>query len=191
MSYRPITDVWILARPKVKYYGAYPAGFLHRARQLLGVHNEDPVLHVCSGMVKAYPFRGLGPNDQTVDLDPALSPDWLQDVREDLPLPGFWYGILADPPYSEADAEHYVPGAMAFPSASTVLKNCCAAVREGGRVGIIHYEWPRPPKDWREVAVVAVGCGRSQRARWFTVWEHVPESPSSSDSSPKSIEAEE
>jgi len=23
MNYRPITDIWILARPKVKYYGAY------------------------------------------------------------------------------------------------------------------------------------------------------------------------
>jgi hypothetical protein len=32
VSYRPITDVWILARPKVKYYGAYPNGFLERAR---------------------------------------------------------------------------------------------------------------------------------------------------------------
>ena len=31
MSYRPITDVWILGRPKVRYYGAYPSGFLERA----------------------------------------------------------------------------------------------------------------------------------------------------------------
>lgn len=30
-SYRPICDLWILARPKVKYYGAYPNGFLERA----------------------------------------------------------------------------------------------------------------------------------------------------------------
>lgn len=37
MSYRPITDFWILARPKVKYYGAYPSGFLERARALVGV----------------------------------------------------------------------------------------------------------------------------------------------------------
>ena len=46
MSYRPITDVWILARSKVPYYGAYPAGFLHRARTLLGVDAVGAVLHV-------------------------------------------------------------------------------------------------------------------------------------------------
>jgi len=31
LSYRPITDVWIFARSKVKYFGAYSAGFLSRA----------------------------------------------------------------------------------------------------------------------------------------------------------------
>ena len=36
MSYRPITDVMILARSKTKYYGAFPAGFLSRARWELG-----------------------------------------------------------------------------------------------------------------------------------------------------------
>ena len=69
MSYRPICDTWILARSKVKYYGAYPAGFLERARSQLGVHINDPVLHVCSGKVKDYPYAGgFGPNDKTVDI---------------------------------------------------------------------------------------------------------------------------
>ena len=40
MGYRPITDLWFLARPKVKYYGAYPNGFLERARALLDNWNE-------------------------------------------------------------------------------------------------------------------------------------------------------
>ena len=115
----------------------------------------------------------MGPKDATGDLDPALPPDFVQDVRELLPLPGVWAGVLADPPYSADDAAHYAVGASVFPTASEVLKRSCEVVREGGRVGIIHYEWPRPPKDLREVAVIAVGCGRSQRARWFTVWEKV------------------
>lgn len=65
MSYRPITDVWILARPKVKYYGAYPNGFLERARALLGVSPFDPVLHVCGGSAREYPAkpRGFGPRE--------------------------------------------------------------------------------------------------------------------------------
>ena len=35
MSYRPITDLWILARPKHRYYGAFPAGYLQRGRHLI------------------------------------------------------------------------------------------------------------------------------------------------------------
>lgn len=31
--------------------------------------------------------------------------------------------------------------------------------------------WPQPPKFGKEVAVVAVGTGRNNRARWFTVFE--------------------
>jgi len=55
MTKRPIMDMWALARPKLKdglkYYGAYPAGFLQRARDLIGCSLNDSVLHVCSGMV--------------------------------------------------------------------------------------------------------------------------------------------
>jgi len=80
-GFRPIADTWILARPKVAYYGAYPSGFLERARSLLGVSIFDPVLHVCGGRVRDYPFRGFGPNDRTIDLDPELG-DYCFDVRE-------------------------------------------------------------------------------------------------------------
>src|SRR5688572_14486588 len=72
MSYRPITDVWILGRPKVRYHGAYPSGFLERARALLGVSIDETVLHVCSGQIRYYPFRGLGRHDLTVDIDQDL-----------------------------------------------------------------------------------------------------------------------
>jgi len=45
MSYRPITDFWILARYATAL--TYPGGFLHHARAPLGVGPDDPVLHVC------------------------------------------------------------------------------------------------------------------------------------------------
>ena len=60
MTYRPITDTWILTRAKLKrghtFYGAYPGGFPERARALLGVTINDPVLHVCGGKIKYYPY---------------------------------------------------------------------------------------------------------------------------------------
>lgn len=179
MSYRPITDVWILARSKVNYYGAYPAGFLGRARALLGVDPLTPVLHVCGGRVKDYPFKGLGPYDKTLDLDPALNPDFLQDAR--LPLPSNWFegikvpwpAVLIDRPYSKDDAAHYAPGADALPEVNLLLKHALQAVGVGGRVGVLDYVWPHPGKLGREVAVVAVGTGRNNRARWFTVFERL------------------
>lgn len=178
MSYRPITDVWILARSKVKYYGAYPAGFLGRARALLGVGLNDPVLHICGGRVRDYPYSGFGSNDYTLDLDVDLSPDFLQDARDTLPRcpltsDGKWPAILIDRPYSEIDAAHYAPGAQKLPDLNDLLKRSLQIVDVGGKVGALDYIWPHPGKLGKEVAVVAVGTGRNNRARWYTVFERL------------------
>lgn len=152
-KHTPVDTQWILARPKVSgIYGAYPAGFLHRARGLLGVQGDDPVLHVCSGLVHKYPMRGMGPRDMTVDLDPRCEPDWIMDVRKSLPGCPFdhlgWKAILADPPYSEEDAKNYLKGKgdSVYPNPKNLLHRCFAHARPGGRVGFLHYAWPGPPK---------------------------------------------
>lgn len=189
MSYRPICDTWILARSKVKFYGAYPAGFLHRARALMGVSDEDYVLHVCGGRVRDYPYKGFGVNDKTLDLDPECKPDFLQDARDPLPLrsgmtiiPGpdhieivglLWDAVLIDRPYTEVDAGHYTPGADKLPEINDLLKRALQVVPVGGKVGVLDYTWPHPGKVGKEVAVVAVGTGRNNRARWFTVFERL------------------
>lgn len=178
MSYRPITDIWILARSKVKYFGAYPAGFLSRARDLLGVDINDQVLHVCAGKVREYPFRGFGPNDLTMDLDPELKPDLLADagvvrnyeraIEENPQI----QGVLADPPYTEQFATHYKPGAVFFPTADEIVKHSIAILPIGGRVGILSLHWPRYPKKMaRQIAVVAVYVGNGNLGRTFAVYE--------------------
>lgn len=179
MSYRPICDVWLLARPKVKFYGAYPSGFLARARALLGVGPHDPVLHVCAGKVRDYPYGGFGPLDRTLDLDPAVWPDFLHDARTG-PYPrcvdtpdGLWPAVLADPPYTDEDADRYAPGRERRPLANWILRHSLGVVRVGGRVGILDYVWPMPPANAREIAVIAVGMGRNNRARWFVVFERL------------------
>lgn len=183
MSYRPITDIWFLARAKlkggVKYYGAYLGGFPERARALLGCRINDPVLHVCGGMAKLYPYkRGFGPNDKTLDLEPSTSPDYLEDAR--LPLPGpirsgltnpHWSGVLIDPPYSEQDATNYSPGAARYPTPNQLIKNALDVVGQGGRVGLIHYILPSPPKDAFFVAAVGILCGYNNRIRVYSVFE--------------------
>jgi hypothetical protein len=173
--------MWILARPKVPYYGAYPSGFLERARALLGITPFDALLHVCGGAARLYPAkpRGFGPSDRTLDLDAALKPDYVQSAADRLPaydgsfdpLLG-WPALLADPPYTEQDAAHYTPGAAVYPAPNVVLKRMLEAVRPGGRVGLLHYVIPRPPATGnRFVAVVGVFCGFGNRMRAFSVFE--------------------
>jgi hypothetical protein len=191
MSYRPITDLWLLTRAKlkggVKYYGSYLGGFVERARALLGCNINDPVLHVCGGLAKLYPYkRGFGPNDKTLDLDPACQPDFLADARDPFPLfpdtsmpadvngnhPGLpWAGILIDPPYSEGDAAHYVPGAEKYPKPNQLIRHALNVLPPGGRVGIIHYILPSPPENTVFVAAVGVICGYNNRIRIFSVFE--------------------
>ena len=178
-KYRPICDLWFLTRAKlqggVKFYGAYVGGFPERARALLGCNLNDPVLHVCGGMAKLYPYRrGFGPNDKTLDLDPATEPDFLQDAREPFPLmDGLygWPGILIDPPYSPEDAQHYAPGPDKYPKPVLLVRNAWPALVSGGRVGIIHYQVPAPPKDAVFVAAVGVLSGYNNRCRVYSVFE--------------------
>lgn len=178
MSYRPITDVWILARSKVKYFGAYPAGFLQRARDLLGVGINDQVLHVCAGRVRDYPYKGFGPNDVTMDLDPKLKPDLSADAgvlrnyqRAIDEYPGI-VAVLADPPYTEQFAAHYSPGAVFFPTADEIVKHSIEILPIGGRVGVLSLHWPRYPKKMaRQIAVVGVYVGNGNLGRTFAVYE--------------------
>jgi len=178
MSYRPITDFWLLARAKLKdgrkYYGAYLGGFPERARVLLGASINDPVLHVCGGMARYYPYKGgFGPNDKTLDLDPATKPDHLGNASDPDDYPFDFRAMLADPPYSETDAEHYAPGRTQYPLPNAILRNMIGALPIGGRAGIIHYILPACPKNAKFIACVGIVCGFNNRIRVFSVFERI------------------
>ena len=190
MSYRPITDMWLLARPKSKYYGAFPAGFLRRARDMLSCSQEDPVLHVCSGDIANYKcgpgccgndhhWHGFGPNDITVDVDLTVKADYHLDVRA---IESFHTiandhqikGVLADPPYTKGFAANYKSGPDVSPSANIIVKHALAILPVGGRVGILSMEWPRYPKATaRQIAIIGVLVGNGNVGRWFAVYERM------------------
>lgn len=183
MSYRPITDVWILARPKVKYYGAYPNGFLERANALLGIAEYNAVLHLCGGRVKDYPNRRCVHSARTADSDPNVAPDFLVDLTDvdaakavlqsdDTPLAG-WPAVLIDPPYTPEDHAKYGAGGKAMPTANGLLRLGLELVRPGGRVGVLHYVWPQPPKTARSIACIGVVAGFNNRMRCFSVFERI------------------
>ena len=158
-----------------KFYGAYPGGFPERARALLAANLNDPVLHVCGGMARLYPYRrGFGPNDQTLDLDPETHPDFLQDARDSWPLRQGKYGwraALIDPPYSPEDHTHYRVPENAYPRPGELLARAWEVLVPGGRVGILCYHLPKPPPDAIFVAAVGVLCGYGNRIRCYSVFE--------------------
>lgn len=175
MSYRPICDVWILARPKVKYYGAYPNGFLERALPMISASDRDEVLHLCGGRVKQYPNRRLVANAKTVDADCGLDPDFVRNLATD---PGEamiggreWHAVLIDPPYTAEDHANYTVQGLPMPTANHLLRVGLRNVKPGGKVGMLHYVWPQPPKTARSIACIGVIAGFNNRMRCFSVFE--------------------
>ena len=158
-SYRPLCDFWLLARPKVKYYGAYPAGFLWRAKTLLG--DITNLCHLCSGKVEGGGF--------TIDIDPTLQPSLVADCLK-VPLEdGHFSAVLCDPPYTLEDAQHY--NHKELPNPNQLLREAIRLVKVGGRVGFLHYICPSPPKNARLVSTVAVLVGFNNRVRLYSVYE--------------------
>jgi hypothetical protein len=181
MTYRPIADNWILARPKVKYYGAFPNGFLERAMVLLGANENDRVLHLCGGRVKDYPNKRLVKNAVTVDVDDSLNPDYHIDLNNggdidslvELLLAEPVRAVLIDPPYTEEDHKHYATNGAKLPTANYLLRVGLRLVPPACKVGVLHYIWPQPPKTARSIAKVSVTPGFNNRDRSFSVYERI------------------
>lgn len=182
MSYRPITDFWFLARCKykggIKRYGGYLGGFPERARRLIGAPITEPVLHVCGGLAHLYPYAGgYGERDERLDLDPSTKPEHMHTCTM---IPHFayrggggvqWAGMIADPPYSELDAEQYPPGKENYPKPNQLVERMLNQVEVGIKVGIIHYIVPTCPKNAKFIACVGIVCGFNNRIRAFSVYE--------------------
>lgn len=99
-----LVGTWIMGndyRVKSTYYGGYPAGYLRRVKALFP--DKTSALHLFSGKVDAEAFPG-----KRVDINPDLSPDYVDDAQslESVPLADFDL-VLADPPYSIEDCDHY------------------------------------------------------------------------------------
>jgi len=99
-----VVGTWIMGndyRVKSAYYGGYPAGYLRRIRALFP--DKKSVLHLFSGQIDLTAFPG-----DTVDINPKLKPTYVDDAQTLKAVPLEKYDlVLADPPYSIEDADHY------------------------------------------------------------------------------------
>ncbi len=99
-----VIGLWIMGnnyQVKSGFYGGYPSTYLRRVRALF--RDKKRTLHLFSGMVDLDEFPG-----DTVDINADFNPTYVDDAQslQNVPLEGYDL-VLADPPYSVEDAEHY------------------------------------------------------------------------------------
>jgi len=128
---------------------------------------------------------GTAPGDATpclVDGEPVL----FENVKDD--GESVWraasgrepyFACLIDRPYTENDADEYaVTDRTNLPPLNDLLRRALAVTRIGGRVGVLDYYFPRPPRDGVTlVACIAVTTGWGNRMRCFSVFERKAHNP--------------
>jgi len=164
-----VVGTWIMGNSYVVssgYYGGYPHGYLRRVAALFP--DRKKVLHLFSGVVDLDSLPG-----DTVDINPALSPTFVDDAQTLTHVPLHDYDlILADPPYSVEDAEHY--------KTSMVKRNVVmAALGKGTKPGTwvvwLDQVLPMYNKDQFAVdGVIGMMKSTNHRFRMITIFRRLP-----------------
>jgi hypothetical protein len=161
--------VWVVGndyRNKTAFYGAYPPRFLDRLMALFPDVTADDVLHVFSG--------SLPPGEYTrVDINPMLKPDVVgsvYDVAKLFPERRFRLQI-ADPPYSDDDAENY---GTIMVDRYTVTQALATVAPVGGFLAWLDCVWPMHTKtQWVTVGRIYLQRSTNHRVRLLTLFERV------------------
>lgn len=179
---------WVLGndyRNKTKYYGAYPPGYLaridalfpdvcHETNQIAPTPDAQwPVLHMFAGSLPPGPYLRV---DTRFDQDAHVMPDLRGSVYNISYLRGgseacnwLFSLVLADPPYSAADADQYGTGSVDKRRATAALAQ---VTRVGGHLVWLDTCWPMHRKaEWLTVGRIAIIRSTNHRVRMATIFE--------------------
>lgn len=116
-----IEGMWVMGNnytTKTTFYGAYPYGYLDRIYTLFNIVN-DKTLHLFSGSIEEE--DGI----DRVDFKTGIDAHTMGEI-----LPHNWYElILADPPYSIEDCNHY---GCCMVKRNVVFNECFKILNKGG-----------------------------------------------------------
>jgi hypothetical protein len=149
-----IGGIWMIGNEYsnlTKYYGAYPRSYLKRVMSLFP--DCEKVLHLFSG--------SLDKNTSGIrfDINSDTHPDVVGDAHK-LSIyfqENYFDLILADPPYSEEDANHY---GMPMINRNMVLKECIKVTKTKGFIVWLDQVFPMFNKDLVDL-VGMIGIVRS------------------------------
>lgn len=157
-------------RLRSTYYGAYPHGYLPRVLALFPDVSAGNTLHVFSGSLPAGDYARCDAVQEAeyqcsvYDL-PARARDGISG------RPFEWDLVLADPPYSAADAEKYGYGMVNRRRATAALAQ---VTRVGGHLVWLDTVWPQFRKDtWRTAGRILVQRSTNHRVRVVSIFERV------------------
>ncbi len=148
------------------YYGAYPPGYLDRVMSLFPDARPDRILHLFSG--------SLGPEVPGVRFDIRPGADIQGDAHElSRVAAGPWELIVADPPYSQTDAERYGTSVV---NRRKIVAECARVAAPGGHLVWLDTVLPMYRKDaWTLVGTIALVRSTNHRVRMVFVFERAAE----------------
>lgn len=157
--------VWMIGndyRNKTRYYGSYPPGYLDRVMALFPDAGVS-VLHVFSGSLpKSFLYTRC---DLRQDAEIRCSvydlPTMILDCRPRL--------VVADPPYSKADAVQYGTPMI---NRGRALQALAQVTAPGGHLAWLDTCWPMHRKtEWATVGRILVQRSTNHRARVLSIFE--------------------
>ena len=161
-----ICGTWIMGnnyRVKSKYYGGYPATYLKRIKGLFPDKNH--VLHLFSGQVDKSILNG-----KTVDINIENNPDYIDDAQTlyNVPIEEFDL-ILADPPYSVEDCDHYKTSMV---KRNKVMKALGSRAIKDTIVVWLDQVLPMYKKiEWKIIGVIGMVKSTNHRFRVITIFQ--------------------
>lgn len=162
-----IVGTWIMGqnyRTASPMYGAYPNGYLKRVRALFP--DKNSALHLFAGQVDLTAWPG-----DTLDVRPEMAPTYVCDAQQRLdgvPLDSYDI-VLADPPYSVEDAEHYQTTMV---RRNKVLRGLAEGCRPGTHVVWLDQVLPMYRRtEWSLVGVIGMVKSTCHRFRVVTILE--------------------
>jgi hypothetical protein len=147
---------------KTDYYGAFQGNLLKRIAVLFPERKH--VLHLFAGKVDQTTFPG-----DTLDIDPELAPTYCVDAEtcDDVPLHQYDF-VLADPPYSASDADHY---GTPMVNRNKVVKTLAAGLPSGAYLVWLDQVYPMFAKAMlKPEGVIGIVGSTNHRFRVLTVF---------------------
>lgn len=149
---------------KSKFYGGYPHGYLPRMKALFP--DKQNVLHLFSGHVDNKAFLGT-----TVDMNPDYKPDYVDDAQtlEKVPDMDKFDLVMADPPYSVEDCEHYQTSMV---KRNLVMRALGHKLSKGAHVCWLDQVLPMWKKsEFKLVGVIGMVKSTNHRFRVISIFE--------------------